>query len=721
MFCSSCSRAIFFLVLALPILAAIGCGGEPSVPASGEQSQPVSVEDQAGEAEAPTRLNSPDIDAEVTAADPDTAADLDTAEDPDAALDSDVAPDSENSADSAHQTVDSQTTNRLADETSPYLRLHMHNPVDWYPWGPEALEKAREENKCIFLSVGYSSCYWCHVMERESFMDQEIADFLNQYFVCIKVDREERPDVDAIYMIAVQILTKRGGWPMSVFLTPDAKPIYGGTYFPARDGDRPPMPGFLTVLQRVHELWTTKPDAAVESATRLTSMIQTELAGPTSIDELVLNPELVGQVKGSLVASFDEQFGGFGFDARDPNRPKFPEPSNLLFLLDQAERSPDEDSLRMLQQTLDRMAMGGIWDHVGGGFHRYSVDRFWRIPHFEKMLYDNGQLLSVYSRAYRQTENEAYRRVVDQIAEYLFREMRAEGGGFVSALDAESEHVEGKYYRWSAAELQELLGDDFGWFAELYGVDGEPNFEHDYYVLQQPKTQAELAQQLNLTDAELEQRLQPLRAKLLAARSKRERPLTDEKILCSWNGQTIRGLADAGRYCERPACVEAAAAAADFVLQNLRGDDGRLLRTHTAGEAKLNAYLDDYAFLVDGLIALHQATGDDRWLQQANELTQQQIAHFGDTERGGFYFTTADHESLIARRKQLTDGAQPAGNSVAAANLLYLAQQLDRPEYRQLAEQTIRNGISVMQSYPAAAPRMAIALAELLDLENEQP
>ncbi len=373
----------------------------------------------------------------------------------------------------------SRPLNRLARESSPYLRLHMHNPVDWYPWGPEAFEKARREQKVIFLSVGYSSCYWCHVMERESFLDDEIAAFLNEHFVCIKVDREERPDVDSIYMLAVQLVTQRGGWPMSVFLTPDAKPFFGGTYFPARDGDRRGQPGFLTVVRRVHQIWSEQRESVEDSAERLTQAVQTELRGPEVPADTPLDAGLADEVKTQLAAVFDDQFGGFGFSSDDPFRPKFPEASNLMFLLGRVARTDDPDCRRMLVTTLDRMAMGGIYDHVGGGFHRYSTDRYWRIPHFEKMLYDNGQLLSVYSQAFALTGRPEYRRVVDATAAFLSREMRDPGGAFYAALDAESEQVEGKYYRWTSAEIATALGEDFPWFAELYGLQARPTLSRN--------------------------------------------------------------------------------------------------------------------------------------------------------------------------------------------------------------------------------------------------
>ncbi len=618
------------------------------------------------------------------------------------------------------------TPNRLAGETSPYLLQHAHNPVRWYPWGEEALAKARRENKIIFLSVGYSSCHWCHVMERESFMDKEIADFLNRHFVCVKVDREERPDVDSIYMMAVQIITQRGGWPMSVFLTPDAKPFFGGTYFPARDNDRPGITGFLTIVQRVQEFWSEQPERIRKDAERLTELVQTQLDGQRANPLQSLDAAWVEQVQQDLAEQYDSRYGGFGYVAQDPQRPKFPEPANLVFLLDRARRLPESSearrqALEMLQGTLDGMARGGIRDHLGGGFHRYSVDRFWRIPHFEKMLYDNGQLASVYSEAYALTGREEYRRVVEEIFEFTKREMTSSEGGFFAALDAESEHVEGKFYRWSRAEVRELLGEkDDALLAAVYGLDGEPNFEDEFYVPQLEASWQTLAEQQGMPEQALHDRLQEIRQRLLEARNRRPRPRTDDKILTGWNGLMIRGLADAGRVFQEPRYLEAAERAAHFVLDKLRTDDGRLLRTYGKGEAKLNAYLNDYAFLVDGLIGLHQATGNRRWLEEAHRLTEQQLELFWDERRGGFYFTSDDHESLIARIRDPFDGAEPAGNSVAAQNLIYLGRELAIADYASKADRTIQSVSATLSKTPIGAPRMAVAVAQRLADRPEQ-
>jgi uncharacterized protein YyaL (SSP411 family) len=615
--------------------------------------------------------------------------------------------------------------NRLAKETSPYLLLHAHNPVDWYPWGDEALQKAKRENKPIFLSIGYSSCHWCHVMERESFLDEEIAKLLNDNFVCIKVDREERPDIDSIYMNALQIYNqitsngRGGGWPMSMFLTPDCKPFFGGTYFPARDGDRGAATGFLTIVKRVQEFWSKQPDRIREDGETLTKLVKTEL----DRRQVALEPltdKLLVQVLDVLEEQYDPQHGGFGYIAAQPQTPKFPEPSNLVFLIerlrDERTSAADKERARtMLVGTLDAMAQGGIRDHVGGGFHRYSVDRFWRIPHFEKMLYDNGQLASVYADAHQLTGRADYRRVVDEMLEFVAREMTDAGGAFYSALDAESEHEEGKFYRWEKAEVDQLLvppGRDL--WGKIYGLNDEPNFEEHFYVFQFKRPLSEWAKEAQLSEEQLVERLSPLRKQLLTARDKRPRPLTDTKILTSWNGLMIRGFADAGRIFKEPAYVQSAERAAAFVLQNLRSADGRLQRTHREGQSKLNAYLDDYAFFVDGLLGLYQATGKPEWLEAADKLTAKQIELFWDDTRGGFFFTSDDHESLIARGVDPVDGAEPSGNSISANNLLFLARERKNPEYRKKAERTINAVAGLMNASPSAATRMATVVGQML-------
>jgi uncharacterized protein YyaL (SSP411 family) len=610
-------------------------------------------------------------------------------------------------------------TNRLAKETSPYLLLHAHNPVDWYPWGDEALAKAKREKKLIFLSIGYSSCYWCHVMERESFMDDQIAERLNQNFVCIKVDREERPDLDEIYMQALRVYMQLigskqgGGWPLSMFLTPDAKPLMGGTYFPPRDVDG--RLGFLTVLDRVREAWNSDAEKWQKTGDSLADYVAESLRQRPILRVMKLDRQLVDSVLRALVAQYDTVHAGFGFDPASPDRAKFPEPPNLHFLLDYARRHNSETARKMANETLARVSLGGIRDHIGGGFHRYSTDRLWRVPHFEKMLYDNAQLARVYAQAYELEPRDDFKRAADETLEFMLREMADANGGFYSAIDAETDSKEGRYYVWTREEVKSVLEPaEYELFAAVYGLDGDPNFEERYIPLL-ARPLAEIAQKRRLSEAELEGRLRPLRAKLLAARSQRAHPLTDTKVLAGWNGLAIRGFADCGRVFKNEQYVAAASRAADFVLKSMRDSDGRLLRVYAGSQAKTLGYLDDYAFLVDGLIALNQATGEPRWLELAGELTDRQLELFWDERVGGFFYTSTLHERLIARSKLAADNVTPSGNSVAAANLLYLAQALDKPEHQARAEKCVQAAAPILEENPAAAVELAVSVNALLE------
>ena len=602
--------------------------------------------------------------------------------------------------------------NRLVQETSPYLLMHAYNPVQWYPWGPEAFEHAKRENKPIFLSIGYSSCYWCHVMERESFMDPEIAAFLNKHFVCIKVDREERPDVDDIYMTAIQLLTQRGGWPLTVFMTPEGLPFLGGTYFPARQGDRGPRIGFLELITSIAKIWKEKPEPVQEQARRLTAAVAEVVREQQGDRQETPQPAQAAKVQQAMGSHFDDTYGGFGQPPFPAHQPKFPSPPELLYLADRLHREEDPEAEKMLVLTLDKMAQGGIRDHVGGGFHRYSVDRFWNIPHFEKMLYDNGQLASVYAEAYALTGNATYRRVTEELLDFILREMRDQQGGFYSAIDAETDAEEGKFYRWELAELQDLLSPDaFSWLAPIYSFSASPNFKHEghaYYVLQLTDTPQKLATERGLTTEQLEKKIAPYRDQLLAARSQKKRPLTDTKILTAWNGLMIRGLADAGRIFKEDRYLEGAKQGANFVLGQLQQEDSRLSRSYREGASQLNAYLVDYAFLVDGLIALHRATGDPRWLEAARKLTDKQIELFWDDEDSGFFFTSDDHETLIARAKKQTDSVLPSGNGVTALNLIYLAEHVPESDYDAYAEKLVGVLAHALQN-PQAARRMPTA------------
>ena len=611
-------------------------------------------------------------------------------------------------------------TNRLAKESSPYLLQHAHNPVDWYPWGDEAFAKAKREGKMIFLSVGYAACHWCHVMERESFEDSEIAKQMNEKFVCVKVDREERPDVDKIYMTAVQMISGNGGWPMSVFLLPDGRPFWGGTYFPARTGDRGNSVGFLSVMEQINKAWNTQRDAVTQQASALTAAVKAnqnpeqETPGDDQIDET-----LIAQVDAALAEQYDPVHGGFG---RAANRPKFPEPSNLFFLLNRSRSKSSDEATRsncrdMLFKTLDGMLSGAMYDHLGGGFHRYSVDGLWQIPHFEKMLYDNGQLASLYAEAYLDSSNPEYRHVVEGICDFTLRELQAPEGAFFSALDADSEGEEGKFYRWTTEELEQAKeADGYQLFNEVFRCTGKPNFENDYFAPAPGSSLTSIAKEQKTTFQSLVLRIEPTRRQLFQIRAKRVRPITDVKILTAWNGLMISGLADAGRILDRKDYVQAAGRAATFILTKLKTDTGRLLRSYAAGEAKLNAYLDDYAFFTSGLIALHRATGDAKWLQEAEALTAKQIELFADQKNGGFFFTSSDHPTLIVRVKDPVDSAIPSGMSITAENLAYLAASDPQSAvYPNQLKSTLTSIAPLLRRASSAAPRTAAAMADYIE------
>ena len=622
--------------------------------------------------------------------------------------------------DPTHQHQDSgkqKHTNALAKESSPYLLMHAHNPVNWYPWNEETLALAKKEDKPIFLSIGYSSCHWCHVMERESFLDEEIAKFLNEHFICIKVDREERPDVDEIYMRALLVVSKRGGgWPLSMFLMPDGRPFLGGTYYPARDGDRPGQPGFLTVIRRIEGNFKTNRDQTEKLADQVTELTKKALDDREPLTETKIQTDWMLDTVSDLSDRFDPDFGGFGYNPNNPRVPKFPEPSNLFFLSNVLQQQPTSpEAKKMLITTCEKMQQGGIYDHLGGGFHRYSVDRYWHIPHFEKMLYDNGQLATVYADAYALTKRDDFRRTLEGILDFVSRELTSKDGGFYSSLDAESEGEEGKFYRWTIAELKSVLDEtEFELFAKVYRIDEAPNFEGKYYAPQLKQTMAQHATAMSTSESELETKLKPIRDKLFKLREKRIRPLLDNKILTAWNGLMIRGYADAGRVLDKPAYTAAAIKAANDVLNKAVKPDGRVLRTYTDSQAaKLNGYLVDYACLVDGLIALHRSTDDKQWLDHAKRIQDKQIELFWDSERGGFFNVSSDHEALIARSKQMSDRAMPSGNSVASANLFYLAEALQNPDYRDKSQKTVLSASNILENYGFLIPRMLIAATTL--------
>ena len=599
-------------------------------------------------------------------------------------------------------------TNRLINETSPYLLLHAHNPVEWYSWDDEALTRAKKENKLIFLSVGYSTCYWCHVMEREVFSNPEIAEQMNKNFINIKIDREERPDLDEIYMTATQIMIRRGGWPNSVFLTPDLKPFYAGTYFPPTD--KPNRPGFPTVLDAVHEAWVTREAEVINTANEITNIIERVIStGFTSLTAKSLDRSLISTGVTHLKTTYNQAYGGFG------KAPKFPSPANLEFLLREYERQSKlqtantdaESLLKMVTRTLDMMAYGGIYDQIGGGFHRYSVDAKWLVPHFEKMLYDNAQLAKVYLQAYKITEKPQYRRIAEELFSFIAREMTAPDGGFYSALDAETDAEEGKYYVWTEDEIKKVLSKtDVKQFASIYGIDKGPNFDgkNVLYVPNGAESEASL------------KTVKSARETLLAARFERERPLLDTKIIVSWNGMMIDALAYGYEVLGDEKYLTAASKAAQFILDKIRKPDGELWHTYTAGVAKYDGYLDDYAFLVQGLLGLSNATGEERWLRSATTLTDKMIELFWDDKHGGFFFTKADAKQLIVRTKKPHDSAIPSGNAVAVNNLLML-----NPSYRNYAEKTLRSFAKAMEDTPSSFMHMLFALNGYLSIEDGLP
>ncbi len=595
--------------------------------------------------------------------------------------------------------------NRLKDETSPYLLQHAHNPVDWYPWGPEAFEKARREDRPIFLSVGYSACHWCHVMERESFEDERIASLMNEHFVNIKVDREERPDVDQIYMAAVQAMTSHGGWPMSVFLTPDLKPFYGGTYYPPQD--RHGMPGFPRVLLSVAEAWKEHREEIVSRATDFTGRLQ-ELSQVSGSHAGELEQSLLDNAYVKLSRAFDPQHGGFG------DAPKFPHPMDLRVLLRHHARTGDPHALHMVRQTLDKMARGGIYDHLGGGFARYSTDERWLVPHFEKMLYDNALLASAYLEAFQAAADPEFARVARETLDYVLGRMTGPEGGFYSTEDADSEGVEGKYYVWSLDEVENALGPDRAkTFAYVFDVSQRGNWEHAN-ILNRPKTFSQATAMLGRDEVELRAELEESRRILLDVRERRVPPGKDTKVLTSWNGLMIAALAEGSRILGEPRYLQAAEKAAAFLLDTMRSPEGRLLHSYKDGRARFNGYLDDHAYLLDGLIRLFEAGGTPRWLASAIELAGLMLAEFEDPDDGGFFYTGRSHEQLISRNKDAMDNATPSGNGMAATALLRLAALTGREDLEEAGRRAIRSALGLISQAPTAAGQSLIALDFLL-------
>ena len=583
--------------------------------------------------------------------------------------------------------------NHLIREKSPYLLQHAENPVAWYPWGEAAFRKAKEEDKPIFLSIGYATCHWCHVMAHESFEDEEVAAVLNRYFVSIKVDREERPDVDQVYMSVCQALTGHGGWPLSIFMTPEGEPFFAGTYFPKTG--RMGVMGFIELLQRVASLWGTDREKILTGSGEIRQALRKEVR--PGFAEVSLDLGVLKKGYAQLERTHDERWGGFG------SAPKFPTPHHLTFLLRWFRRNGDPQARKMTERTLEAMRHGGIFDQLGLGFHRYSVDEKWLIPHFEKMLYDQALLAMAYTEAYLALGKEEYGKVTREIFTYILRDMTSPEGGFYSAEDADSEGHEGRFYVWRPGEVRSHLGKEEGdLFCRFYGVSPEGNFEEGTSVLHIPRPVEHFAAGEKMGPGELEKTLERGREKLFHVREKRIHPLKDDKVLTSWNGLMIAALAKGYQALGDPLFSDAACRAADFILGQMRTPQGRLYRRWREGEVAISGFLEDYAFLVWGLIELYEATFRVRYLEEAFHLNRLMIELFGDKERGGFYFSGKDNEALITRQKELYDGATPSGNSVAALNMLRLARMTGKIDLEKEVEGLLRGFSSTVAEAPMA-------------------
>jgi len=590
-------------------------------------------------------------------------------------------------------------TNHLIGETSPYLLQHAHNPVEWYPWGEEALERARRENKPILLSIGYSACHWCHVMEHESFENEEIAALMNEHFINIKVDREERPDLDEVYMNAVQMLTGRGGWPMTVFLTPEGKPFFGGTYFPPED--RYGVQGFPRVLKAVAQVYREKPDQVALSGQRIVEGLQR--MNSIAETQSPFSPETGERAVVELAGAYDHEHGGLG------RAPKFPNTGVLAFFLRHHRRTGEGRTLEMATHTLNRMALGGIYDHLGGGFHRYSVDERWLVPHFEKMLYDNAQLLHIYSDAYRVTGEPLFKRVVEETLAYLLREMAHPEGGFYSTQDADSEGEEGKYYVWEQDEVEKILGrETAAVFSRVYDVSEVGNFEGKC-ILHPVLTLEQAAKYFKREPGEVAAVLGEAREKLLAAREKRVKPFRDDKILASWNGLMLTGVAAALKITADPSVRDAAEKTVAFLVNKMAQGES-LLHCWKDGKAKIRGFLDDYAYVAAGLLDLYETTLEPGLFERSLKLTERMVGEFWDEAEGGFFTTGKSHAPLVSRSKPAFDGSVPSGNSVATQLLLRIHHYTGRQDYLERAEKVLKLYYDAMEKHPFGMTEMLSAL-----------
>lgn len=606
-------------------------------------------------------------------------------------------------------------TNRLFLESSPYLIQHAHNPVNWYPWGDEAFQTAKKMNRPVLLSIGYSTCHWCHVMEEESYEDEEIARYLNENYIVIKVDREERPDIDAIYMSAVQAITGRGGWPLNVWLTPDKKPFYGGTYFPARDGDRGASIGFLTLLKRLKGFYDTQQGQVEKSSQQLTRVIQ-QMLRPKTGDRLP-GEDILHQAIEPYKRSFDPVYGGIS------RAPKFPSSLPIRFLFRYHRRTGEKEILKMAKLTLEKMASGGMYDHVGGGFHRYSTDKRWLVPHFEKMLYDNALLVMGYLEGYQVTGDKDFDRIVREILRYVKRDMTSPDGAFYSATDADSltpsgHREEGYFFTWTPEELEKVLGKERAKAVKKYysvGLFG--NFE-GRNILHTPKTVTKIAESLKISEKKLRAIIEESKEILYQVRSHRPPPLRDEKVLTAWNGLMISAHARAGLILGESQYIDRAVNAANFILEQLYIQN-KLYRSYKDNQARHKGYLDDYAFFIAALLDLYEATYDPRWLKKAIEIDVVLEKNYEDKKNGGFLMTSNDHEKLLAREKPSYDGAEPSGNSIAILNLLRLSEFTTKESYRNRAEKALRSFSGTLTSNPVALSEMLLAVDFYLDKPKE--
>lgn len=587
-------------------------------------------------------------------------------------------------------------TNALIHETSPYLLQHAHNPVNWLAWNDETLEKAQNENKLILISIGYSACHWCHVMEHESFEDETVARIMNDHFICIKIDREERPDIDQVYMLAVQLMTGRGGWPLNCFALPDGRPVYGGTYYPKEN--------WKHILITLAELYKNDPDKVYEYAEKLTEGIkQSELVKQnTSAPEFSI--DILNTAFNNWSQFFDVVEGG-------PNRaPKFPMPNNYLFLLRYYHLTKNEKALAHLQLTLKKMAYGGIYDQLGGGFARYSTDMLWKAPHFEKMLYDNAQLVSLYSEAYQLTKEHLYKEIVFETLEFVERELMSPEGAFYSALDADTEGEEGKYYVWKKEELKEILKDKFALFADYYNVNPHGLWEHDNYILLRRKSDKEIAEKFKLSEDELKSEIKKFKKLLLEIREKRIKPGLDDKSLTSWNALMLKGYIDAYNVFNEKKFLDAAIKNADFIISKQLREGGGLNHNYKAGRSTINGYLEDYCFTIEAFISLYQATLNEAYLSHAKNLADYAIDHFYDKQSGIFFFPSNLDKALIARKHEISDNVIPASNSSMAKNLFLLSHYFDNREYLDMSKRMLNNVKNEVETYVAGYSNWAILM-----------